>query len=88
MIGGILGAAIGVVLFCAYFTPLMRGALQRTPVGVRQRLRSPGAEHHVRLTWLTATGGTSNQEKPSGIGNPIFTLGAGTYRLADMKLSN
>jgi hypothetical protein len=83
VVGGIIGAAIGLVLFCAYFVPLMRGALERTPAGVLKRLRSPGAEHHVRLTWLTATGGTWNPEKPPGIGNPIFTRGNGTYRLAD-----
>lgn len=37
----------------------------------------------MRLTWLTATGGTWNPEKPPGIGNPMFTRGNGTYRFTD-----
>jgi hypothetical protein len=53
------------------------------PPGVLKRLRSPGAEHHVRLTWMTATGGTWNPETSHGIGNRIFDLGTGTYRLTD-----
>lgn len=83
MIGGIIGVAISVVFGCAYLVPLLRGSLQRTPAGVLKRLPSQGEEHHVRLTWMTATGGTWNPAKPPGNGNPIFDRGNGTYRLTD-----
>jgi len=83
VVGGIVGGALALILLCAIYGPFIRGALQRTPGGVIKRLTTPGAEHHVRLTWITATGGTWNPAKPPGIGNPIFTPGHGTYRLTD-----
>lgn len=83
MVGGIIGGAIALILSCAYLVPLLRGALQRSPAGVMKRLSSPGAEHRVRLNWMTAIGGTWNPEKPLEAGNPIFDRGSGTYHLTD-----
>jgi len=57
VLGGFIGVSIGLIATCAYLVPLFRGALQRTPGGVLKRLPSQGAEHQVRLTWFTATGG-------------------------------